>query len=437
MNPTLGYNDLVGLLDAAHAGEPISKATLFTALLYHQPAIDRLLMLHDVAQVLNLSFEAASAQFKEFESEIKAVQRARQFKPLPNPKRPTDLSAKTAELEIPLTTCLAHIQPQSITWLWPNYIPIGCAVMVTGDPGCGKTWFSLDTAARLSRGTRWIDGSEVGDPANSIYLTVEDDIGATIRPHLDGLGGDPEHVFVYDPTQLHLDLSTGDGLDRLEKEIEKIGNVKLVVIDPIIDFSGGINPNKGEEVRALLTPLIGLASRLGFALLLISHLNKAQAMNAIYRAGGSTSGWLGKCRAAFILFRDIYDKQLRHVAPLKTNLAQGDPPQLEFRLNEGQMTAKVSSEEVNIDEHLNPRPHRKPREREDAQDWLENLFTDRNEIPATEIEEKAKSDRISPRTLKRAKAASGYISKRVKNQDGNFQWIWQKISISSVDGERE
>jgi hypothetical protein len=137
---------------------------------------------------------------------------------------------------------------------------------------------------------------------------------------------------------------------------------------------------------------------------------------------------------AFMVFRDRDDQDLRHVVPLKANLAQGDPPQLEFRLSDGQMMARVSTEEVNVDEHLNPRPGPRPREKEQAKDWLEALFTERSKIPVTEIEEAAKADGISTSTLKRAKkAAGGIISKKEQTPDGEEYWVWQKITVSSVE----
>ena len=326
----------------------------------------------------------------------------------------------------PLTINLSEVEPREVTWLWEGFIPLGAATLISGDPGCAKTWIALDTAARLSRGTRWIDGSNVGDPGNTVYLSVEDNRHDTIRPRFDMLGGNPKNFNIYDSEQpIHLNLSKKDGgIDRLENDIIRIGNVRLVVVDPIADFSGGINANAADEVRSLLTPLIDMAARLGFALLIIGHLNKNQTMGAIYRAGGSTSGWLGKCRAAFMIFRDADDQELRHIVALKANLAKVDPPQLEFRLSEGQLMAKVSTDVVNLDEHLNPKHGRPQRERLDAGEWLAKQFAKHDEIPALEIEENAKKAGISYSTLKKAKAEGGYSSKKV---DG--KWLWGKREV--------
>lgn len=323
---------------------------------------------------------------------------------------------------LPTTIILSNVESRIVPWLWKNFIPLGRGVLISGDPGSGKTWLTLDAAARLSRGLPWADGSPGGDPANTYYMTVEDDAHDTIRPRIDSLGGDPSRIAIYNSEHpLHVDLSTEEGRKRIENEIIKVGNVRLVVIDPILDFSGGVNPNAGEEVRALLTPLINMAARHDFALVMVGHLNKDQTMSAIYRAGGSTSGWLGKCRAAFMIFRDIDDKTLRHVIPIKANLAPVDPPQIEFRIINGQINARISEEEVNPEEHLNPqrKPGPTPERRSAAEVWLKEFFADRSEIPVTEIEAIAKMRGIKPATLRRAKRTLGIHGRQTP--DG---WVW-------------
>ena len=324
---------------------------------------------------------------------------------------------------------LSDVEPKSVPWLWPNFIPLGYATLISGDPGSAKTFFCLDLAARLSRGLRWPDGAPGGAAAQTVYLTVEDGLHDTIRPRIDSLGGDPSMIAVFNSEHpLHMDLSQPEGLVRLEKEIVRLGNVRLVVVDPIIDFSGGSDPNAAEEVRALLTPLIRLASKLNFALPLVGHLNKSQTLSAIYRAGGSTSGWLGKCRASFMIFRDINDKMLRHVHRVKANLAPEDPRPLEFTIQNGRLEFKVSTEEVNIDEQLAPQRAHGPAPNvcNEAVAWLREFFADRNEIPSTEVEEAAKEEGISETTLQRAKGKAGFRSIRRAESGGRAVWTWAK-----------
>ena len=259
-------------------------------------------------------FKRYYVPFREARIKKSIARKADAWAKSPAGVEPEDVRAEYEELDRlrqgtnddaqPMSLLLSGVEPQRVPWLWQDYVPLGRATLVSGDPGCGKTWFALDLAARLSRGAEWPDGALSEGPAKTLYMTVEDDAHDTIRPRIDSLGGDPSMIAVYNAEHpLHLDLSTARGLKRLETELTRLTNVKLVVIDPILDFSGGVNPNAGEEVRALLTPLISLASRQQFALVLVGHLNKAQTLTAIYRAGGSTAGWLGKCRASFMVYR--------------------------------------------------------------------------------------------------------------------------------------
>jgi len=305
----------------------------------------------------------------------------------------------------PLTVFLSGVDPQPVEWLWPNFIPLARATMISGDPNVGKTWLALDIAARLSKGLTWPDGSPGPEPANVLFLTVEDNPHDTIRPRIDSLGGDPSKIAIINPGYPDfISFAEQGGVKKLEEEILKIGNVRLVVLDPILDFSAGINPNAAEQVRAFLTPLIHLAEKLNFALVLIAHLNKAQSQSAIYRTGGSTSAWLGKCRAAFMIFRDNEEKKKRYVSAIKSNLAADDPPQLSFIPNNGRLIFEKVVEEVDVDEHLNPqfRGHDGEKEKSSfAVSWLKDALKN-GPVDAKEIKQAAHECGIPMTTLNRA-----------------------------------
>ena len=276
-----------------------------------------------------------------------------------------------------LTISLSNIEPQEVAWLWPNFIPLGRASMISGDPNVGKTWFALDITARLSKGLAWPDGNSESEAANIIYLSLEDNPSDTIRPRIDSLGGDPSKIAIINPDYSDfISFAKQDGIKKLEQEILKIANVRLVVLDPILDFSGEINPNAAEQVRAFLTPLIYIAEKFNLALILIAHLNKAQSQSAIYRTGGSTSAWLGKCRAAFMIFRDSEEKKKRYISAIKSNLAQDDPPQLSFIPNNGRLIFEKVIEEIDVEEHLNPQRQGGREESSFAKSWLKEALKD-------------------------------------------------------------
>lgn len=304
----------------------------------------------------------------------------------------------------PAMVLLSGVDPQPVEWLWPNFIPLGKATMISGDPNVGKTWLALDIAARLSRGLPWPDGIPGPEPANVLYLTVEDNPHDTIRPRIDSLAGDPSKITILNPGHSDfISFAAQDGINKLEQEILRIGNVRLVVLDPVLDFSGEINPNAAEQVRAFLTPLIRLAEKLNFALVLIAHLNKAQSQSAIYRTGGSTSAWLGKCRAAFMIFRDNEEKKKRYISAVKSNLAADDPPQLSFVPNSGRLVFETVVEEVNVDEQINPQLRGQGEEKEErsfAVKWLREALK-AGPVLARELRQAAREAGITESTLLR------------------------------------
>ena len=65
----------------------------------------------------------------------------------------------------------------------PSYLPLGKLTVLDGDPGTGKSMFTMDLAARLSRGRGMPDGQPC-DPAGVVLLCPEDGLADTIQPRL-------------------------------------------------------------------------------------------------------------------------------------------------------------------------------------------------------------------------------------------------------------
>ena len=56
----------------------------------------------------------------------------------------------------------SDIVPTLVEWVWNGYIPAGMISLLDGDPGLGKSTFTLDLAARISTGRAMPDGSGGG-----------------------------------------------------------------------------------------------------------------------------------------------------------------------------------------------------------------------------------------------------------------------------------
>ena len=99
-----------------------------------------------------------------------------------------------------------------------------------------------------------------------------------------------------------------------------MGNVSLVIIDPVTAFLGKSDVNNSGEVRRITTELTALAQTYGVCVLMLTHLNKNSDKAAVYRMLGSVA-WVGAARTAFAVERDSRDSERRIMAPVKNNLA--------------------------------------------------------------------------------------------------------------------
>lgn len=333
------------------------------------------------------------------------------------------------------TTKLADIEKQEKEWLWKNYISIGDAALISGDPDTGKTWIALHLASIVSRGKHFPDGWPMKQAQNVMYLSTEDEPSTTIKGRVEMLHGDQNRFFVYhgEEKKEMLDLGNDSGLRRLETEIKRIGGIGLLVIDPIIDFSPKTNPNKNEEVRKLLEPLIELSRRLKFAMIILSHLNKNETEKAIYRASGTTGGWLGKCRSAFLVANDV-DEEGNHIFhKLKANHAFPQPKDFTFKIVDNRLSVKMSDQRIDIAHHLNTN-NKKPRERENAVEWIYQQFENVDEIPSAELEQRAVDEGISVATFRRAKNAKCGAKLKI---DENGVKRWFTLKPKEPQGKKE
>ena len=63
---------------------------------------------------------------------------------------------------------LADVTPQEVRWLWPNRIPLGKFTTLSGDRGLGKSFLTLDIAARVSNAVPFPDQQEHCEVGNTI-----------------------------------------------------------------------------------------------------------------------------------------------------------------------------------------------------------------------------------------------------------------------------
>ena len=185
--------------------------------------------------------------------------------------------------------CAADIQPEPIRWLWHEWLAAGKFHVLAGPPGTGKTTIASALAATLTCGGRWPDGS-VAEVGNVLIWSGEDDPKDTLVPRMMACDADRKRVHFVDGVIDGVDACEFDPalhMEMLELEAAKIGNVKLLIVDPIVSAVAG-DSHKNAEVRRGLQPLVTLAVRLDCAVLGISHFTKSTSgRDPVERVTGS------------------------------------------------------------------------------------------------------------------------------------------------------
>ena len=212
-------------------------------------------------------------------------------------------------------TSLAEVQAVSVDWLWHRRIARGKLALIAGQPGRGKSQLSLYFAARVSTGSDWPDGAPC--PLGSVVLVCcEDDESDTIVPRLIAAGADRARCFIHALTDL------GKDVPRLAAKIKAIGDVALVVIDPVSAYLGKIDGNNAPEVRRSLAPLLQMAAEANVAVLLVTHPNKSTSQSEPMARVSGSGAFVAVCRSAWLVEKDPQDAEgkRRVLAPLKNNI---------------------------------------------------------------------------------------------------------------------
>jgi energy-coupling factor transporter ATP-binding protein EcfA2 len=327
-----------------------------------------------------------------------------------------------------------------MSWLWPGRIARGKTTLLAGNPGLGKSQITASLAAVITTGGRWPADNTCADRGDAAFMTAEDDAADTLVPRLIAAGADLARCHVLDDVRGHdrdgLPTLRGFDLSRdvsaLGEALVRIGDVRLLVIDPISAYLGGVDSHRNAEVRALLVALSDMAARLDVAVLAVSHLNKGGGADALARVTGSLA-FVASARAAWIVAKDRQDPARRMFVPAKNNLGP-DGSGLSFTiqsvtLDRGIETSRIvwNTEPVvmTADEALAAQgsPDRRERapQRREAEAWLIEALSG-GPVSSVEVEAAAKNVGVSERTLDRAKKKLGVVAFKGAFKGG---WAWR------------
>lgn len=187
-------------------------------------------------------------------------------------------------------TCAKDVEVESIRWLWEGWLAVGKLHIMAGAPGTGKTTILLSIAAILTVGGHWPDRTRCGNPKNVLIWSGEDDLADTLVPRLLVNGADRKRIHFISGIQDNgksRHFKPASDMPRLLEEAKKIGNIGLIIIDPIVSAISKDSNNNGD-VRQGLQPIVDLGLELGAAVIGITHLTKGtQGRDPLERVTGS------------------------------------------------------------------------------------------------------------------------------------------------------
>lgn len=238
------------------------------------------------------------------------------------------------------------------------------------------------------------------DPGDVVIASFEDDAADTLRPRAELQGADLRRVHNIEG------VKGEDGkmrpfcpadVDRLEALIAVLPRPRLLIIDPVGGWVGAsVDTYRDNEVRAALEGLRVMAARYRLAVLLVMHLRKAAAHNALARLSGS--GAYGQLvRSALLVGRHPDDETMCALAHVKHNLAPKQPT-LGYRIDDEGLRWTGVLDGIDGERLVGHESDDGHTERLEAKEWLQELLDAEGEVEAEEVKRLAKRAGISSET---------------------------------------
>ena len=233
----------------------------------------------------------------------------------------------------------------------------------------------------------------------------------------------------------HFSLVTD--LHLLRKAIVRIGNVVLVIIDPVSAYLGvgKVDSRSAADVRGTLTPLKNIAEELHIAVIGIAHFNKKDDIKSALLRVSDSIAYVAAARHVYAVLDDPEDKDSKLFVKAKNNLARdtkalrygmgvkkvGHDAKLDVDIMAPHIVWHSQYVEITANEAMAAAGgHTAKREaREFLLDRLEA-----GPVKADDIIDEAKQEGIAKRTLDRAKKELGIKSRKTPSKfDG--EWYWE------------
>jgi putative DNA primase/helicase len=329
----------------------------------------------------------------------------------------------------------SEIGMEPVSWIWSGWLAAGKLHVLAGAPGTGKTTIALSLAATIASGGRFPDGVPLLSRGNVLMWSGEDDPADTLVPRLAAMHADLDRVhFVCDCAESNgrRPFDPARDMPALIAKARDVGDVRLLIVDPIVNTVPG-DSHRNAEVRRGLVPLVTFGQELRAAVLGVSHFSKGTSgRDPLERLTGSLAfGALPRLVFGAARRADEHGKESRIFVRIKSNIGRdGDGFAYALATTELPQGIQVSriawgtkvegSARDILDEAEQTDAAGLRSERADAAEFLRRVLAD-GPLKATEIYRQAREAGHAKRTLRRAAKDLGIHPSKEGMSSG---WVW-------------
>ena len=344
----------------------------------------------------------------------------------------------------------ADVTMTAVDWLWLDRFALGKLGIIAGLPDEGKGLLISYIAAQVTNGGAWPCNEGIAHRGKVILFTAEDDPSDTVVPRLAAAGADLTCIVIISMVReagKDRMFSLQTDLEMLRRKIDEVGDVVLVLIDPISAYLGvgKMDSYRTTDVRAVLGPVVSLAAELKLSVIGIMHFNKKlDVTNALLRISDSLA-YGATARHVYGIINDAENKR-KLMVRAKNNLAVNTAEQttLAFYFGTREVGTDPNNDRTIVAPYLIWEPQyvdvtateamqaasesKSPTARLDAKQFVLDILA-AGPVKRTEIDETAEANGISLRTLMRAKRElKNVVARPVKNDKGvTDYWVWELL----------
>jgi len=339
-----------------------------------------------------------------------------------------------------------------VDWLWPGRFALGKIGLIAGLPDMGKGQIAAFIAAAVTAGIGLPCGEGSAPQGNVIWFNAEDGARDTVLPRLIAAGADPRRVHFVNGARANGQdraFSLVTDLQLLRKAIERIGNVVLVIVDPMSAYLGvgKVDGRSATDVRGVLTPLKDMVEELHISLIGIAHFNKKYDVKSALLRVSDSIAYVAAARHVYAVLDDPEDKNSKLFVKAKNNLAR-DTKALRYGMglkkvgHDAKLDVDITapfivwhSEHVEITANEAMAAAGGHTAKREAREFLlERLEAGPAKRDA--VVDEAKEEGIAFATLKRAKKDLGVKSSKERGKiDG--EWLWELPKKATFHPKRE